>query len=154
MITLVCILTAVMLFAHWAGYVMGSPLADNPRDVDVGAIGHFLPHELALGRLLRLDRRLNTNAVGDLMERHVEEMNVTSDPITRHGLRQDFKREVLVQARKLFTWERSLLCPVCLHWWLTVLVVASLFITHNLTPDQLLPAGLIYLVNHFFIRKI
>ncbi len=153
MITLICILTAVMLFAYWANYVMGNPLTDNPRDIDVGAIGHPIPNELALRRLQRLDRHCNTDVVGRLMQGHVEELNVTSEPLTRHGLRQDFKRELLVTARKLFTWERAILCPVCLHWWLTVIIVASLFIINFMTLDQLPLAGLTYLVNHLLIRK-
>jgi hypothetical protein len=68
---------------------------------------------------------------------------------------KQWRRQYFETARDFFNWERSILCPICLHWWLTVIVVGVLFSVgywHGL--DTLGLCGIVYLTNHFIIRKI
>lgn len=124
-------------------------MSDDPDDVDVKAILFFFPKWLA-------DRRLKSeNLDAQFRKELAEQLLITSDPKTRNGLRQDFRLETYLTGRMFFTWERSLLCPICLHWWLTLVLTILLFIFGWLTVRETLwQVGFTYLLNHFFIRKI
>lgn len=141
--------TGVMLFAHWLNYCMGSPMADDVDKVDVGAILFSLPAWLA-------DRRLvHQLTLTEILEAQREELNVTSDPVKLADLMRDHARYRYEAGRKFFSWERSFLCPVCLHWWLTLwVVIASLTFDLNHVREHLGAVVLTYLVTHFIIRKI
>jgi len=149
LIGIVALLTGVMLFAYWAHYVMGNPMARDAEDVDVGAIFFSLPAWLA-------DRRLvHQLTLTEILEAQREELNVTSDPVRLADLMRDHARDRYDAGRKFFSWEKSFLCPICLHWWLTLLVVAVTLAFNWLDlRDHLGAAALTYLVNHLFIRKI
>lgn len=142
-------LTGLMLFSYWIIYCLGSPLARDRQHVDPTAIGFFVPHWLAYRRV-----RLH-NVAGTLEDQHLIEYNVTTDPVQRQRMRREMKLDVLESGREFFTWERSLLCPVCLHWWITLLAVA-LFVVFNWLNlrDHLWWAAFAYLSNHLFLRKI
>ncbi len=88
-------------------------------------------------------------------ERLETELGMTQNPVTKRQLYLDNMRDRYLAGREFFGWERALLCPVCLHWWLTVMVVSVACIFHLLCiRDHLALVAFIYLVNHFFIRKI
>lgn len=141
------LLIGLALFSYWLNYCMGTPLADNPNEVDVGAIFFFIPNRLARRRLKQHD------LLADYRRALAEDLLATSDPVRRLELRQENRRDAYAQGRKFFTWERSLLCPICFHWWLTILVIAGgLLISFNLFFD--LQAPLAYLVTHLIIRKL
>lgn len=141
--------TGLMLLAHWLHYCMGSPMAKDVEDVDVGAIFFSLPAWLA-------DRRLvHQLTLTDILEAQREELNVTSDPVRLADLLRDHARDRYEAGRKFFAWEKSFLCPICLHWWLTFyVVIASLIFDLNHVREHLGAVALTYLVNHLFIRKI
>jgi hypothetical protein len=143
------LLTGLMLFAYWLHYCMGSPMAMDVEDVDVGAILFSIPAWLA-------DRRLvHQLTLTDILEAQREELNVTSDPVKLADLMVDHARDRYEAGRKFFTWEKSFLCPICLHWWLTVIVVGLALVFNWLQiRDHAGAAALIYLINHLFIRKI
>lgn len=147
-ITLCCFLTGAMLFAYWFNYVIGSPLAEDPGHIDPGAIGAFIP------RLLSRRRLDNAGRFQQMRHSLIEELKHTMDPVDRQDALRDFQRKVVELGRKLFTWERSFLCPVCLHWWMTLVITGLLFLFHIISTVELPLVGLIYLVNHLFIRKI
>lgn len=141
--------TSVMLFSYWLVYCMGSPLADQPRDIDTGGIFFFVPLYLATRRLKQVDllaaqRREYTSA-----------MLNSDDPKTRQELTKMYRETIMILGRMFFTWERSLLCPICLHWWLTVLVMLLALIfgwsAFYIYPIQTI---FVYLLNHLIIRKI
>lgn len=132
---------------------MGSPLADDPkkenRGVDTGAILFFIPFILAELHLI------NRKLAKDMAAAYRNERNITTEPVAQIRARQAHRANAYLTGREFFTWERSLLCPICLHWWLTVLFVwISLVADWNfvtLYPGQI---ALAYLVNHLIIRKI
>lgn len=146
---LIITLTGLMLFAHWFTYVVGSPLADAPKKIDGGAILVALPFELAVRRLVKV-KMWNGISLA-----HIQDLDVTSDPKTRAQMRKDHVADTIDAGRVFFTWERAILCPICLHFWLTVLVglVFILFDIMHARADVFL-AAFVYLVNHFIIRKI
>lgn len=146
---LIILLTGIMLFAYWFNYIMGGPLSDDVKNVDPKAILFAIPNALATRRLKHAGRLLELRAAA------LSEVALTSDPRTKLQLLEDKKLDIYLEGRKLFTWERSLLCPICLHWWLTLLVGAVLifFDAFNARADFFI-AGFIYLVNHLLIRKI
>jgi len=146
---LIILLTGIMLFAYWLNYIMGGPLSDDPKHVDMKAILFAFPNWLATRRLKR------AKVLQELRADAMSELAMTSDPRTRQGLLNDKRLDIYLEGRKMFTWERSLLCPICLHWWLTIVVGAVLifFDAFNARADFFL-AGFIYLVNHLLIRKI
>lgn len=147
--TLWGVYTVIMLFSYWLVYCMGSPLADKPADVDPGAILGFIPRWLA-------NRRLKQEwLLGDFRHALTEDLLATEDVRVRLKLRKDARLDALIVGREFFTWERSLLCPICLHWWLTVLVVLiSLLAGWPHLYQPILQAALAYLLNHLVIRKI
>lgn len=147
---LILILTSIMLFAYWLNYIMGSPLADKPDDVDAKAILFAFPYWLARRRLKKYPDLLKS-----ITQAEADQVKMTSDPIVRENLKADFSKDEFLKGRTVFTWERSLLCPICLHWWLTVLagfefVVFDMF---NARADFFL-AAFVYLLLHLIIRKI
>jgi len=146
---LILTLTGIMLFAYWLAYVMGGPLSTKADDIDGRAFLVAWPYELAIRRLVKagLWKAITTE--------HINELNVTSDPKTRVQMKEDHVINTIMAGREFFTWERSLLCPICLHWWLTVVVgaVCISFDLLNARADFGL-AAFVYLVNHFLIRKI
>jgi hypothetical protein len=149
LIGIIALLTGVMLFSYWIHYCMGSPMAKDVKDVDVGAILFFLPRDFSDRRLAKLGILI------EMWERHNDELKLTDDPVRHQEMRIDFERDRYEAGRKFFTWERSVLCPICLHWWLTVLVVNLCIAFGWLHMGGHLGAvALTYLVNHFFIRKI
>jgi hypothetical protein len=142
-------LTGLMLFVYWLIYVMGSPLADGKHRPDPTAILARLPRALAWRRLKKV------GLSQELWDELQEDLKVTSGKKRTREAWHDWKLQVLETGRLFFTWERSLLCPICLHFWITVVfaaVVLSLDLLHA-RQDWLL-AGFTYFVNHFFIRKI
>ena len=142
-------LTGIMLFAYWINYAMGSPLATKREDVDPKAILFWLPSFLG-------DRRLNEYGLYEERQKKLrEELELTKDKRTAELTVIDARLEDFLIGRKLFTWERSLLCPICLHWWLSVLmgVVYLWFDIFDARAD-FLQAALTYLVLHLIIRKI
>lgn len=146
---LIICLTGIMLFAYWFTYIAGSALASKPTDVDPGAILFSFPYMLAILRLCRMGQ---WDEIADSQE---QELAITRDPKTRHQLIKDHKLNTVIAGREFFTWERSLLCPICLHWWLT-LVVGAVFISFDIMHARadLFLAAFVYLVNHLIIRKI
>jgi hypothetical protein len=146
---LIITLTGLMLFAYWLTYIMGSPLASKPEDIDGKAILVAFPFELAIRRLVK------AGLWNKISQELIQDMQVTSDPATRAEMKTDHVVSTIVKGRSFFTWERSLLCPICLHWWLTVVVglVFILFDIMHARADFLL-AAFVYLVNHLIIRKI
>ena len=145
---LVGLLVGLMLFAYWFVYVAGQPLAD-PAKVDPGAILFFVPYYLA-------KRRMRGNLFDRAVEAWREQLSLTSDAIGAVEALRDHRHNVVVQARVLFTWERGLLCPVCLHWWLSLYAgCAWVSLQHFHQPPLDLAVGaLTYLFTHLFIRKI
>jgi|SRR5687767_15278343 len=143
------LLTGIMLFSYWLNYCMGSPMADKIDKVDVGAILFFIPRHFSDNRLAR------AHVLVEMWEDHNAALVMTKEPVRFRELRVDFERDRYEAGRKFFTWERSILCPVCLHWWLTVLVISICLIFDWLrVRDHIAVAGFIYLANHFIIRKI
>jgi hypothetical protein len=148
-INLICCLTGIMLFSYWLNYVMGTPLADEPKHVDTGAFLFDWP--LAMAR-----RRLRQYGKLDAIRAELkEDLTHTKDPAKKRELRRDARLNMVIEGRKLFSYEKALLCQVCLHWWLTVIFVAG-DLTFDIfhTREYFGTALLTYLVNHFFIRKI
>lgn len=142
-------LTILMLFSYWLVYCMGSPLADQPRDIDKGAIFFFIPMSLATRRLKQKDlfAGLRTDLYSGLVG--------NEDQRNRQQWIKQHREDVVVIGREFFTWERSLLCPICLHWWLTViLLILAILFGWNVFFEFPLQTIFVYLINHFFIRKI
>jgi len=141
-------LTGLMLFSYWLNYIMGGPLAD-PGKVNVREILFWLPEMLARRRLKML------GTLHKIESRHANEIMMTQDPETKRKLKEDQREDVYMAGREFFTWEKSLLCPICFHWWLTLIVGLFLlaFDAMNARADLFL-AAFLYLVNHFIIRKI
>lgn len=131
-----------MLYAYWLNYCMGSPMAKDVSDVDVNAIFFFFPYMLAVRKLKRY------HLWADIEKDWRQELAVTHGARQQSQARREFMRNVYDAGREFFTWEKAILCPVCFHFWLT-LIVWALFI-----HDQILLSSLYYLANHFFIRKI
>ena len=142
---LIATLTGVMFFAHWLTYIMGEPLGDNPRARE---ILFSVPYWLAV-------RRLNSfKLLGKIKASQAAELEMTTDPGTRRLLLIDQRLAIYLKGRELFTWERALLCPVCLHWWATLIVVVFLLSFDMLgARADLWLACLTYLFTHFLIRK-
>lgn len=145
---IILLLTALMLFAYWFNYVMGGPLAE-PSKVDAGAFLFVIPNSWAIARLKDL------NIYKDFHQDFIQEISMTQDKKTRLGLVKDHKLTAYLAGREFFTWERSVLCPICFHWWLTIAVGAVLLGFNLLHAREHVPlAAFTYLVNHFIIRKI
>lgn len=142
------ILTGIMLFSYWLSYCMGKPLAKTVQDMDASAILFWIPYELAKRKLKQASL---WSAVNEQWREQYRQANNVRDKI--EALR-DHRADVVYGARELFTWERSLLCPVCLHFWLSLFFVQLAYYLHYLRPDVLLLTAFLYLVNHLFIRKI
>lgn len=146
---LIILLTGLMLFCYWLNYIMGGPLSDDVQKIDVKAILFSLPYFLAIHRLKRMDlyKKIHSSFVAELQ--------ITSDRSAKEKLRLDHKLEMYLAGRQFFIWERSLLCPICLHWWLTVLVGFVLITMDcmNARADFFI-ASFVYLLNHLIIRKI
>lgn len=145
---LILTLTGLMLLAYWFNYILGNPL-DDRKHIDGGAILIAIPYELAIYRLIW------TNLWKGITTAFIHDLSVTSDPKVRAQMIKDHKVDTIEAARVFFTWERSLLCPICLHFWLTILVglVFIIFDIMHARADFFL-AALVYLFNHFIIRKI
>ena len=142
-------LTGIMLFAYWLNYIMGSPLAAKPDDVDPKAILFEFPYFLAIRRLKEYGVYL------EYQNKLVEELAVTKDKINQEKAIVDSKLDKMLAGRELFTWERALLCAVCSHWWFSV-IVGIIFVSFDLLNARadFLQAALTYLVLHLIIRKI
>lgn len=138
------LLVGLALFAYWFAYVLGAPLGPDP---DPGAIGFWLPYLLA-------KRRLRGALFDDLVETWREELRLSPDAIGHVEALRAHRRQTVVEGRKLFTWERSLLCPVCLHWWLSVAAGIAWGLFAAITWDAFCAYVLAYLFTHLFIRKI
>lgn len=139
-------LTGLMLLAYWFNYVIGSPLSDS---FDVRAILAQFPLGLADRRLASLGR------LKDIKDEEKAELELTHGDRLFWQTVQDQRKARLEEAKNWFTWERSLLCPICLHWWLTA-TFGAICLTFDLlhARELWLWAGFIYLVNHLLIRKI
>jgi hypothetical protein len=149
LINLICCLTGIMLFAYWLNYVMGTPLADDPKHVDPDAFLAYIPLGLARARLRQVGK------LADMEYGYAADMEHIKDAVRQRQLDKDARRDMIVTGRQLFGWERALLCPVCLHWWLTVIFMAiCLTFDYYQAHAHLGAAAFTYLVNHFFIRKI
>lgn len=145
---LVGLLVFIMLFAYWFAYCVGSPMADAMH-VDASAILFFIPYSLA-------KRRMRGNLFDQAVEAWRQELSFSHDTIGAVQALRNHRHNLVVQGRELFGWERSLLCPVCLHWWLSLIAGADwLLITHGSSAAVDLAVGsLTYLSLHLFIRKI
>ena len=145
---LVGLLTFIMFFAHWFAYIAGQPLAE-PSRVDPGAILFFIPYYLARARMK-----------GFLFDRAVrawqEELSLTSDSIGAVEALRNHRHNVVVQGRLLFTWERGLLCPVCLHFWLSWWAGWIWLMVYHFRelPLDVAVGAFTYFFLHFIIRKI
>lgn len=139
-------MTGVMLFAYWFNYIMGSPLSDEPKPRE---ILFWVPYNLAVRRLIQ------SKQFGKIKAAQSAELEIVSDQRTRRQLVDDQRLAIFLEGRDLFTWEKSLLCPICFHFWLTIAVgvVFLLFDILNARADFWL-AGFSYLSTHFLIRKI
>lgn len=142
-------LTGIMLFAYWFIYAVGGPLSDDPKKVDERAILFNIPNGLATRRLAA------KGLMKGIRKSLTQELIMTTDPVVRIGLIRDKRKDAFLIGREFFTWERSLLCPVCLHWWLTI-IFAALVLALDLLHARanFLPGVLVYFVNHLIIRKI
>lgn len=148
-IDLLLLMTGIMLFAWWANYVMGTPFAENPNKVDVGAIMFTIPYTLALRRLK------NAGALKDIIKQHAAEMVLTKGAYQRELARSANKRDLYLTGREFFTWERSILCPVCFHFWLSLPIFWTCMCYDCIFVDEnVWLAVFYYLANHFIIRKI
>jgi hypothetical protein len=149
MITIAVWLTGLMLFTFWFNYIMGSPLAKNVDNANTSEILAWIPLALA-------DRRLRRAGLyGPIKAAYLDELNLENHPKGRLDALADFRHHRLDMGRRFFTWEKSLLCPICMHWWLTILFGAVTLTFDLLHARELyLWAGFIYLVTHFIIRKI
>lgn len=146
---IVLTLTGLMFLAYWWAYITGGPLSKKADDVDPGAILFGIPYRLAMRRLSR------AAMLYQILENQAAEMELTKGQIDRKELARDHRLDLFLTGRKLFTWERALFCPVCLHWWLTILVGIVFTIFDLLgAREGIFLAGFVYLVNHFLIRKI
>jgi len=146
---IIFILTAIMLFSYWFNYVLGGPLADDIHRVDPKAILFSFPNYLAIRRLKHL------KVYREMTRQLSDELAMTKDEVTKQRLRQDKKRDIYVAGREFFTWERSLLCPICLHWWLSVIAgIILIWSGVAQTGVDYFTGFLAYLVNHLLIRKI
>lgn len=146
---LAILFTGVMLFSYWINYAMGGPLSDDERKVDVGAILFFIPKWLAIRRLKKIG--IFHEALSEILQ----ELAMTKNPRTRKALAKDKKRDLYLSGREFFTWERSFLCAICFHFWLTLLVGLGLIWFDALHARADFFIGVFYyLGNHFFIRKI
>lgn len=145
---LVGLLVGLMLFAHWFAYVLGSPLAE-PSRVDASAILFFVPYYLAR-------RRLRGNLFDRAVEAWREQRSMKSDVLGEAEALMDHRHNVVVQASILFTWERGLLCRICLHWWLSFGAGCAWVAAHHFhLPTLDLAVGAIaYLFLHLIIRKL
>lgn len=145
---LVCLLTFTMFFAHWFAYVAGHPLAE-PSRVAPDAILFWVPYCLAR-------RRMRGYLFDQAVRAWQEELSLTSDAIGAVEALRHHRHNVVVQARVLFTWERGLLCPVCLHWWLSWWAGWTWVAIDHLRefPLDLGVGAFTYLFLHFIIRKI
>lgn len=142
-------ITGLMLFAYWLNYVFGSPLADGPHRPDPGAILASFPRALAW-------RRLRKEKLADEYWSRLQEMlGFAREAKIRRQTFKDWQLDILEAGRVFFTWERTILCPVCFHFWATV-IFGVICLSFNLlhARQDLLLAGFTYLLNHFFIRKI
>lgn len=146
---IILLLTGLSLFSYWLNYIMGGPLSDDVNKIDVKAILFNFPYFLAIRRLKKLG--IYGMIYGDL----IQELAMTKDVKTKYRLKMDKRRDIYLAGREFFTWERSFLCPICLHWWLTLLVGAVLFSINafHARADFFL-AAFVYLANHLLIRKI
>jgi len=143
---LVGLLVGLALFAHWFTYVLGSPLA-TPDRVDPSAILFFVPYLLA-------KRRLRGKLFEWAVDAWRQQLNANSDRIGATQALLDHRHNVVVQGRVLFRWERALLCPVCLHFWLTVLAGVGWCALHGPLRADLAIGALTYLFLHLLIRKL
>src|SRR3954469_17544290 len=110
-------LTGLMFFCHWFYYCLGKPLADSQDDIDVGGIFNFIPRLLA-------DRRLRRHTMdAELRESFVSGIAVVRGSYQKLVTRKDYIRHRITVGREFFTWEKTFLCPVCLHWWLSLVLV-------------------------------
>lgn len=146
---LILLLTGIMLFAYWLNYIMGSPLADKPEDVDIKAILFDIPNAMALKRLNDLDLlKARTKSL-------MNDLSVTSDPAVRVKTRNDHKLDDYIAGREFFTWERAFLCPICLHFWATIITAVILLVRDSYDArDDFFQGAFTYLVLHLIIRKI
>lgn len=147
-IELIFLFTSLALFAYWLNFVMGGPLADAQK-VDPDAMLFFIPFKLAAIRLK------NKGLLTDIVAEQMDEIKLSRDPFVWTKLVSDHRLAIYLKGRELFTWEKALLCPVCFHWWITLIVGFMLFIFDgfNIRTDFLF-AAFLYLVNHLLIRKI
>lgn len=146
---IIFILTGIMLFAYWFNYLMGGPLSDDANNIDTKAILFAIPNGMAIARLKSL------KVYRDMTRQLTDELAMTKDEVTKQRLRQDKKRDIYVAGREFFTWERSILCPICFHWWLSVIAgVLLIYFGVAQTGADYFTGFLAYLVNHLLIRKI
>lgn len=146
---LILILTSIMLFAYWLNYAMGSPLANKRDDVDQKAILFFIPQSLAIRRLKEFE------VYKKYLTQYYEELNVTGELEQKEKTRSEHQLNMFLAGREFFTWERSFLCSICLHWWAS-LIVGGIFLGFDLfnARADFFQAAFTYLVLHLIIRKI
>lgn len=148
---LFCVLTGIMLFSYWLNYCMGTPLAKDVQDVDINAILFGIPKDMA-------NNRIHKNGLHKMLwDKYVEEAQATpgTDAYENRLGAEEYHRNRYQYGRVFFLWEKSVLCPICLHFWMTaIFVVACLLLNTLHVRDQFWFASFIYLFNHLLIRKI
>jgi hypothetical protein len=83
-----------------------------------------------------------------------QEHNLATDVVGELQALREHRRNVIRLGRELFTWEKVFLCPVCLHWWLSLQVTWTWVVVCGWQWAALPVAGLTYLFLHFLIRKL
>ncbi len=144
---LVLLLIGAMLFAHWFYYVVGTPLAARVDDINVTAMLSFIPYLLAR-------RRLKGAMLDAALEFWRQEHQLANDPHNELLALREHRRNVIRLGREFFTWEKVFLCPVCLHWWLSLQVTWTWVVIHGWQWHAVPVAALTYLFTHLIIRKL
>jgi hypothetical protein len=135
-----------MFFCDWNNYVLGRPLA---TDYDVTSIMFWLPEALARRKIRRRHMLIWRDEADETV---IAEMAATKDPTQRQEIWQSHRRYVYEYGRQFFTWEKAFLCPVCLHWWLSLIFLGVMW-AFGYTFDHGI-ALLLYLMTHYLIKKI
>lgn len=141
---LIFLMVTLSLFPYWFSFSMGNPLAKE-ESIDVHAILFFIPLSFAIKRLE------DNNLLSCIVDHQDEEMKLEKNIWRQMEAREAQKKALYVAGRDFFTWEKMFLCPVCLHFWLTVVAFpfALIFLS-----SEFLPFVFLYFVTHLFIRKI
>lgn len=127
----------IALSAYWWTYIIGDPLDEYKHE----AILSIVPFALAVLRLKKM------KMLRPIIDDRCEELRAATTIRERLDIRNSYRRMIVQTAVPYMTWERLLLCRVCLHWWACLIVSFCL-------AGPLLYIALYYLITHLIIRKI